>query len=170
VFQQPTTDDFHAFITARVNYGSAEERGVVAHARSTGLIRWEVLPPVCDPGDIGQLEVPQVVFIQGRYYLIFSTSSRTHVARRAQQSELNPVTGTHNLVADNPLDPYVYSTGEFFAGNTIGSLYSGKLMNDGGGRWQFMAFRNFGDNGEFIGEIVDPLPVNIDVSGNLKIG
>ena len=169
VFQHPDTGDFHAFITARVNYGPADERGVVGHARSKDLIDWEILSPVCDPGDFGQLEVPQVEYIQGRYYLIFSTSGRTHSARRVQQTGLAPVTGTHFLVADDVLGPYVYSTDSFFVGDAVGSLYSGKLVKDSDGQWQFLAFRNFDEDGEFVGEIIDPLPVSEDDSGNLKI-
>jgi len=170
IFQHPTTGDFHAFITARINYGPADGRGVVAQARSSDLIQWEVLPPVCEPGDFGQLEVPQLVKIKGRYYLLFCTSIKTHAAQWTQRTGLTPVTGTHYLVADDPLGPYQLSTNEFFAGDAAGSLYSGKLIRGAGGEWFFMAFRNFDKNGEFLGEIIDPLPVKIDNTGNLMIG
>jgi beta-fructofuranosidase len=60
VFRHPERDDFHTFITARVNHGPADGRGVIAHARSRNLVNWEVLPPVTEPGDFGHLEVPQL--------------------------------------------------------------------------------------------------------------
>jgi hypothetical protein len=43
-------------------------------------------------------------------------------------------------------------------------------VQNNSGEWQFVAFRNFDDSGEFVGEIIDPLPVEVDELGNLKIG
>jgi len=50
LFKHPNSGDFHAFITARVQTGPIDERGVIAQARSNDLIRWEVQPPVCKAG------------------------------------------------------------------------------------------------------------------------
>jgi beta-fructofuranosidase len=79
------------------------------------------------------------------------------------------VTGTHYLVADQPLGPYHYLTDEFLAGDTLGSLYSGKLIQDAAGQWQFIAFRNASVDGSFVGEIIDPLPVNVERNGRLVL-
>ena len=169
VFQHPDAGDFHAFITARCPDGPADGRRVIAHARSTDLLEWEVLPPVTIPGEFGQLEVPQLVHIQDRFYLLFATSIKTTAARRRQRIDGPPVTGTHYLVADNPLGPFHYTTDKFLAGDPIGSLYSGKLVQGPDGTWRFMAFRNYNDKGMFIGEIIDPLPVEINKRGDLLI-
>ncbi len=85
VFQHPYTGDFHAFITARANHGPADERGVIGHARSVDLVHWEVLPPFTEPGDFGQMEVPQLTRIGGRYHLLFSTVAGTASARRTRR-------------------------------------------------------------------------------------
>lgn len=169
VFQHPQTGEFHAYITARVNYGPADGRGVIAHARSTDLLHWAVLSPVTEPGQFGQLEVPQLAFIQGRYYLLISIGSWVHSARRLQQTGLAPITGTHYLVADNPLGPFHYATDEFLVGDVSGSLYSGKLVPGPDGQWYFLAFRKFTAAGDFVGEIIDPLPVVVDSNGNLSL-
>jgi beta-fructofuranosidase len=169
VFQHPTDGDFHAFITARVNAGPLDERGVIAHARSTDLLRWEILRPVTEPGDFSVMEVPQMVPIQGRYYLLFSTGSSNHSTRRLRRTGLAPLTGTHYLVADDPLGPYHYATDNFLAGDAAGSLYTGKLIQGPAGNWCFLAFRNFKADGEFVGEIIDPLPVELDNAGNLIV-
>ncbi len=169
VFQHPSSGNFHAFITARIKHGPADERGVVAHARSNDLINWEVLPPVCEPGDFGQLEVPQMVHIQGQYYLLFCTTIQTHSARRLQQTGLAAVTGTHYLVADDPLGPYRYSTANFLVGDTVGSLYSGKIIQGPAKKYFFLAFRNLDHNGQFIGELSQPYPVTVADNGNLSV-
>jgi beta-fructofuranosidase len=169
VFQHPATGDFHAYITARANAGPADGRGVIGHAWSSDLVHWEVQPPVTRPGEFGQMEVPQLVEIQERYYLLFSTVGEHHAAARNARTGLTPVTGTHYLVADDPLGPFYYVTDEFLVGDVIGSLYSGKLVPRPHGDWSFVAWRLFAPDGSFIGELSDPMPVLVDGQGRLSV-
>ena len=169
VFQHPTSGEFHAFITGRVNYGPTDGRGVIAHAQSQDLLNWEVLPPVTGSGEFGVMEVPQLVEINGRFYLIFCAWADIHAAHRNKRLGSPPVTGTHYLVADNPLGPFTYTTDNFLAGDVAGSLYSGKLVQNPQGAWCFIAFRNFDEDGNFIGEIIDPIPITVDKFGNLHL-
>jgi beta-fructofuranosidase len=169
VFQHPETGGFHAFITARVNHGPADGRGVIAHAWSDDLIQWKVLPPVTEPGDFGHLEVPQLVEINDHYYLLFSTTISAHSSQWHQRTGLEPVTGTHYLVADNPLGPFRFSADEFLAGDQIGSLYAGKSVQRPDGDWVFLACRQFAPDGTFIGELSGPLPLTVDHTGNLSL-
>lgn len=169
VFRHPETRDFHAFITARVNHGPEDGRGVIAHARSRDLINWEVLPPVTVPGDFGQLEVPQLVQIKKRYYLIFCTPDWSHSSQWSKRTGLTPITGTHFLVGDNPLGPFHSTTDNFFAGDKIGSLYAGKLVQAPDQKWVFLAARQFTPQGKFLGELSDPVPLVVDNAGNLHI-
>jgi beta-fructofuranosidase len=41
------------------------------------------------------------------------------------------------------------------------SLYAGRLVRDGSGRWVLLGFRDTEEDG-FVGEICDPIPVNLD--------
>jgi beta-fructofuranosidase len=170
VFQHPETGLFHAFITARVKDGLKDERGVIGHARSRDLIKWEVLPPVTEPGDFGHMEVPQVVKINNLYYLLFSVPHIHYSDSRKQR--LDPfqyATGTHYLVADDILGPYRSLSNDVLYGDYIGTHYSGKLIQDGRGEWQFMAFLNIDGDGEFVGTISDPMPVEVQDDGHLKV-
>jgi beta-fructofuranosidase len=169
VFQHPQTGDFHALITARANHGPADERGVIGHARSVDLLHWEVLPPVTEPGDFGQLEVPQLTQIESRYYLLFSTVASTTSTRRMQRLGQPAVSGTHYLMADQPLGPFHYLTDEFLVGNPITCYYAGKLIKDPDGECQFMAWLESTPTGAFAGEISDPLPVFVDAAGRLSL-
>ncbi len=169
VFQHPERGDFHALITARVNEGPADGRGVIGHAQSDDLIKWEVLPPLTEPGNFGQMEVPQLVELQGRYYLLFSSQATVHSARRQTRTRRQPVTGTHYMMADDPLGPFHFTTDEFLVGDAAGALYSGKLVRGPAGVWYFLAFRNYTPDDRFVGELIDPLRVTVDAEGNLTV-
>jgi beta-fructofuranosidase len=169
VFQHPDEGGFHAFITARVNHGPADGRGVIAHARSDDLIHWEVLPPVTEPGDFGHLEVPQSVKIEGRYYLLFSAQASVHSARWRQRTDLEPLTGIRYLVADGPLGPFRPTTDEFLAGDRVGSLYAGKLVLNPKNEWVMLASHMFAPDGTFVGALTDPFPTALDGKGELSL-
>jgi beta-fructofuranosidase len=169
VFRHPHTEEYHALITARIIEGPPDGRGVIGHARSSDLVRWETLPPLTEPGHFYALEVPQLVSLGGRYYLLFSTWAEAHSAARREETRLEPVGGTHYLVADAPLGPFRFSTHDFLVGDPLGSLYSGKLVEGPDGAPYFLAWRNFMPDGDFVGELADPLPVEIDSEGNLSV-
>jgi beta-fructofuranosidase len=158
---------FHMFITARLKDGSADEQGVIGHAVSKDLLQWQVCPPVTEPGEFGHMEVPQLVQIQGKYYLLFTVGHEQYSkARKARGVALQ--TGTHYLVADNPLGPFHYLTDHFLSGDREGSLYSGKLIQDVQKNWQFLAFKNV-SQGQFIGELSNPMPVRVLTDGRLEL-
>ncbi len=169
VFQHPETGEFHAFITARVKSGPPKGRGVIGHARSTDLIHWEVLPPITEPGEFGHLEVPQVVHMQEQYFLLFSVlADRCSPARRARM-ESPPVSGTHYMAARDPLGPYHFLTDEFLIGDTAGSHYSGKLIQGPDNNWVLLTWRMFTPEGDFIGELSDPMSVEVGANGRLAV-
>ncbi|HPH97847.1 MAG TPA: hypothetical protein PKW33_16730 [Anaerolineaceae bacterium] len=169
VFQDAVTGDFHMYMTARVNKGDADARGVIGHAWSKDLLSWRALPPVTAPGHFGQLEVPQLVQLQGRSVLLFSTAVTTHSAQWQLQTGLTPVSGTHFLAGQNPLGPFTLTTPRFMVGDRAGSLYAGKMIQNADGQWVFLAWRNVDETGQFLGELSDPHPVRLDPAGNPEV-
>jgi beta-fructofuranosidase len=170
VFRHPEKGDFHAFITARVNHGPPDGRGVIAHARSDDLIDWDVLPPVTEPGDFGHMEVPQLVEIEGRYYLLFCAQASVHSAHWRQRTGQEPLTGIHYLVADDRLGPFHPTAEEFLVGDRVGSLYSGKLVLNPANEWVMLAVRLLAPDGTFVGALSDPFPVTLDRAGRPSVG
>lgn len=169
VLRDPATGQFHAFITARSKHGAADARAVIGHAVSDDLLHWDVQPPLTEPGEFGQMEVPQVTQIGERYYLLFCVADQHTGAARKIRLGGAPQTGTHYLAADHPLGPYRYLNDTFLVGDPHGSLYSGKLIQLPDQTWGFMGFANFTTQGDFVGEISDPLPVTIAPDGQLKV-
>lgn len=169
IYYDSSTSIYHAYITGRLKDGPVDARGVIAHATSTDLHNWQIGAPVTEPGEFGHLEVPQLLHIAGRYYMLFSTPAEHHSQARQQRMQMPPVTGTHYLVGDSPTGPFRYLTDEFLVGDTIGSLYSGKLIQAVDGNWYFIAFWNMSSDGDFIGEISDPMPVSVAADGRLSV-
>lgn len=169
VFMHPRTGEIHALITGRANHGPADGRGVIAHAVSQDLLDWDLRPPVLSPGDFGHMEVPQWTEIDGRSYLLFSATIEVHSSSWKQRTGRRPVTGTYYRVSDDPLGPYESFDDEPLVGDPSGTYFSGKLIRDASGKWQFLAFRLFDTDGAFVGELSDPMPVTIESSGRLTV-
>lgn len=144
--------EWHMLITARSNAGSAHERGVIGHATSPDLLDWTVREPVSTAdGGFGQLEVPQVEFVDGQWVLLFSCLRSEIASRRHADAGAGGVWAATGESASGPFD---------IAGAvqlTDDSRYAGRIVRDRAGDWQFLAFRNLED-GVFVGMLADPVP------------
>jgi beta-fructofuranosidase len=169
VFEDPAGGGFHAFFTARASFGPEDGRGVIGHARSDDLYDWELLPPVTAPGDFTEMEIPQLVEMGGRYYLIFSTHAAAHSSGRRRRVPGPAVSGTHYLVSDRQLGPFHTLTDEFLVGDELGSLYGGKVVAGPAGEWTMLLWRWLGPDGSFLGELTDPVPLLCEPGGRLRL-
>jgi beta-fructofuranosidase len=142
---------------------------VIAHAHSTDLLQWEVLPPITQPGNFGMLEVPQLVKIKELYYLLFCTTDWSHSSQWQTQTGRKPVTGLHYFIADSPLGLFHLPTDKFLLGDEIGSHYTAKIITTPEGKWGLMTTHHFSPQGDFLGDISDLLPLNITIDGNLVV-
>lgn len=89
--------------------------------------------------------------------------------RCRQRTGRQPVTSTYYRIADDPLGPYHRFDDDPLVGDPSGSHFSGKVLHDRAGRWQFLAFRLFTLDGTFIGDLSDPMPVTIGSDGGLRV-
>jgi beta-fructofuranosidase len=142
----------------------------VAHARSRDLVEWEVLPPLVPPGEFAQVEVPQLVQLDGRWLLLVSCHAEDHSEQRRRRLSVPGVTGTFAFTATSPSGPFAPPSGDPIAlpGGPLGPLYAGKLVEAEPGSLRFMGFRGDGDHA-FVGELTDPLPIDHDGNGGLRV-
>ena len=165
VFADPDNGGYAMLVTARLPEGPADGRGVVALLRSPDLRDWTVAGPITEPGDFGHLEVPQVVAIEDRYYLVFCAYGFANSAERI--ARVGASTGTHLYVGDTATGPFKPVSDELFAADKIGSLYAGKLVRDPvTDDWVFLAFVQHDEEGRFIGALSDPIPVEPGSDGH----
>src|SRR5215510_2733580 len=154
VVPDPGGDGWHMLITARANHGADDDRGVIGHARSSDLRRWEVGPPLSRPGSgFGHLECPQVASVDGRLVLVFSClDPQFSVARRAGGA----TGGILWIPVDSPTGPFDVGAARPL---TDDSLYCGRLVHDRSGQPVLLAFRYHDGTGRFVGELADPMPI-----------
>lgn len=159
-------DGVRALLTARSPHGPSDGAGVVAQARSSDLVHWEVLPPLTEPGDFAQVECPQLVEIDGRELVLFSCLAEDHSAARRERLGRPGVTGTFAFSrVDGALVPSVRPIAD--PDGPTGPLYAGKAVEVEPGDWRFLGFRGAGDR-DFVGELPDPIPVRF-AGGELRV-
>jgi beta-fructofuranosidase len=162
LFTDPGDGTVACLITARSPDGDPDGAGVVARARSSDLVHWDVLPPVTEPGEFAQVECPQLVAVNDRHLLLYSCHAEDHSAARVGRLGDRGPTGTYVFSSPEKHGPYAPSDSPITAPDpTLGPLYAGKLVETQPEQWQFMAFRGAG-NDHFLGELSDPLPVRFD--------
>jgi beta-fructofuranosidase len=96
-----TSQQYYAFICARVPNGSYSGGACIAVCRSRDLLSWETLPPAFISDEYVCMEVPDVFALDGRYYLMFSTAR--WFDSYYQTSDPHCVNGTFYLVSDDLL-------------------------------------------------------------------
>jgi beta-fructofuranosidase len=168
VFVDPIHRDLRVLITARSTEGAADGAGVLAHARSTDLVGWEVLPPLTPTGEFAQVECPQLTLIEDRYLILVSCLGEDQSTIRTRRLGTRGVTGTYVLSAPTLEGPYSVSPLPIADSNGLGPLYAGKLVEVHPPGWAFMAFRGAGDR-DFVGALTDPLPLEIHDDGRLQL-
>ena len=150
-------DRWHMFITARANDGDVAERGVLGHAVSNDLINWEIMQPLSSAGQgFGQLEVFQYAEVDGVPILIFCCGWRELGAQRLEG--FGKRDATYSVPVGKNLASVDFRKARAFEEQLV---YAGRLVRDNDGRWFLLGFVNEVD-GEFIGEICDPIPVTAD--------
>lgn len=159
----------HLLITAKAKDGPAGARGVIGHAWSRDRRTFEVGPPVSEPGEVAQLEVPQLVpLADGRWTLLASLRAVDHAATRCARPGFVPETGTLALEGSTALGPFSVPPGPCLLGDPAERWYAARLVELRGERF-LLAWIDRGPDGQFVGEIGDPIPVEVGADGRLRL-
>jgi beta-fructofuranosidase len=113
----PDGDSYIAFLCARLNHGPLSTRGTIATLHSRDLLHWEAGPPVQVPADFVMLEVPDVFALDGRWFLLHSTTPRFGV--RITTCDPDLVAGTHVLWAEQRDGPYTRPPRDVLIGSSV---------------------------------------------------
>ena len=167
VMRDPDGDGWLMYFTAR-GHGIKEPNagGAIGFATSSNLYDWDLRPPVF-VGGYGQLEVPQVFKVEGRWYCLFCTAAEHFSKAQATKTPGGPVTGNHYLVADDPRGPWQIAPG-FLDGALPCKRYAARIVETPDGL-RIMGFADRGPDDRFVGHIMDPDPVVVGPDGLLSV-
>jgi beta-fructofuranosidase len=152
---------WHMLVTARANHGDPATRGVLGHATSTDLLNWDVRPPLSSPGQgFGQLEVFQFEVVDGVPVLLFCCGWRELSAER--RAEFGERDATYSVAVSADLTEVDFNRAKAFEKPLV---YAARIIKGKDG-WYLIGFVNE-VNGEFVGELCDPVPVTATVQAGL---
>ena len=152
---------WHMLVTARANHGDPATRGVLGHATSTDLLNWDVRPPLSEPGQgFGQLEVFQFEIVDGVPVLVFCCGWRELSAER--RAEFGERDATYSVAVSADLTEVDFNRAKAFEDPLV---YAARIIK-GKDRWYLIGFVNEVD-GQFVGELCDPVPVSATVEAGL---
>lgn len=157
VFKLPDDDQWTMLTTAgSVTALSREDEAVMGVAKSKDLINWQVQPPLGEPGQgFGETEVFQFEVVDGIPILLFCCGPLWISQERKDRGEIG---GVYSLPVASDLSDVDFNRAALFPDT---SLYAARLVQDRNGGWNLIAFVNE-VNGEFQGELSDPIPVTAD--------
>lgn len=157
VFKLPGESEWTMLTTAASNtFENPNQNAVAGYAKSKDLINWEVLPPLGKPDSgFGETEVLQYANVDGVPLLLFCASMQWLSADRQANGEKG---GGYSLVVPADLSEVDFTKSVAFPAY---DLYAPRLVQDKQGGWNYIGFVNYRD-GEFYGELCDPIPVTAD--------
>ncbi len=169
VMRDPEGDGWLMYFTARVrDVAEPNAAGAIGLATSPDLCDWNLQEPVF-VGGYGQLEVPQVLEIGGRWYCLFCTDAG-HWSKAAVAAYGGPpVTGTHYLIGEGPRGPWRVAPGPFLDGDMPCRRYAARIVETADGP-QLLGFADRPDGLPFQGYVTDPDPIDIGADGLLQVG
>lgn len=167
VMRDPDGDGWLMYFTARApEIGDPNSGGAIGFATSDNLQDWTLEPPLF-VGAFGQLEVPQVFERRGRWYCLFCNDAG-HWSEEYKAAHPGPaVTGSHYLVGDSPRGPWQLAPGRFLDGEMPCRRYASRIV-DHEGQLMILGFEDRGKE-NFVGQVMDPEPVDIDENGMLFV-
>jgi beta-fructofuranosidase len=152
---------WHMLVTARANHGDPATRGVLGHATSGDLKHWDVQPPLSEPGQgFGQLEVFQFELVDGVPVLVFCCGWRELSEER--RSAFGERDATYSVAVSADLTEVDFNRAKAFEDPLV---YAARIIKGRDG-WYLIGFVNEVD-GEFVGELCDPVPVTATVEAGL---
>jgi len=159
VMKDPSGDGWLMYFTARAgNLTAPNDAGCIGLATSPDLMDWTLQPAW------GQLEVPQVFEVGGKWYCLFCMDP-AHQSKALIEERGSLGRGNHYLMADDPRGPWHLPDGP--ALDVTAERYAGRIVDHGG--LFIMGFKDGEARGEFGGYLMNPEPVYRRADGTLSL-
>jgi beta-fructofuranosidase len=135
VVRDPESDWFYGFFAATQPAEEVTDSAVIALARSKDLVKWEQLPPAWGPRKYACVEVPDVFFMDGRWYMIALTGQ--WYGNRSLFTDPYITRGTVYAVSERIQGPYRELYDNVLVGSMRGNGFSCRTVEVRGKRYLF---------------------------------
>ena len=73
VFRDPLSNKYYMTISARAKNKEMKWNGCIGFAVSEDMNKWELKKPILNPQIFDEMETSQILFVEGKYYIFFSS-------------------------------------------------------------------------------------------------
>ncbi|MBE6768650.1 MAG: hypothetical protein E7549_07055 [Ruminococcaceae bacterium] len=160
VMKDPADGRYYGYFAAMANVEGRGPLGVIAVAVSDDLLTWNDQRIVYVPRFTGVLEVPDVFYLDGKWYLTYLTANI--YGARGVVNDPNLVYYTLYASADSPLGPFRDSEDNLFLCGNWDSGYSCRSVE-----WQDKRYCLYIDRSDYGAAISLPKEVRV-INGNLR--
>ena len=159
IFQDPKSKKLYALITARTTGETQEYNGCIAIAEANNMFEWKFLPPLLAPRRYDEMEVPQIIFFKGYYYLFFSAAARYYEPAWAEQ--VGKGHGLHCYFSKELFGEYqpVNNNGVVLDNENLLGL---RLIKEDDGIFSALGWLNNNNDGDFIGRLSDMVRIRVE--------
>jgi beta-fructofuranosidase len=160
VFRSADDGLWHMLITAREPEVLGTAHGSIGHCVSSDLRTWQVVEPLSSKSGFRQVEVMQVLEVEGHHVLVFCAAASDVLA-----DGVHALTGTFTAPADGALGPFHFDRAEPIHAPGI---YAGRVLRKREGELVLLGFVDSNAEGEFSGVICDPIPLSLTDRGTVQ--
>ncbi len=154
VFKDPASKKYFMAITARKKGKKREYNGCIALAESMDLINWKMRSPLLAKGRYDEMENPQMIYNQGRYYLFFGVPWPKLYHPKWEEKTGNK-TGLHCYYSKELFKGYRPVNRDGVAAEDASRIYSMRLIQNRKNRFKAIGWLHNGEEG-FIGRLSEP--------------
>lgn len=152
--------EWHMLVTARAAGDDTAGAGNMAHATSPDLFNWTLRQPLISASGFDQLEVFQVVEVEGNWFLIFCTG-----ALDVRRAGVPKAFATYAAPAAGPLGPFDLDGAKPIPES--GGVYAARVVRFPDASQRLIGFLDSGEPGGFQGVIGNPKKLRVDAEGAL---
>lgn len=157
---------FWGFYAARQPGDECAVTSVIALCHSDDLVHWEQFPPCFAPGKYACIEVPDVFYLSGKWYMLCLTGNAYGQRCRLNDPGISTI-ATIYAVADRPQGPYKELDENILIGSVGEQGYCSKTVEADGKRYVFYTQKEQRESGSYR-SVSFPKELKTDGAGHLR--
>jgi beta-fructofuranosidase len=150
---------YYMTLSARARGKDKEYNGCIGLAVSEDLINWKIRKPIFSPGLYDEMEVNQVIYRGGFYYLFFGVAFDNLYS--VENSKRKSSKGLHCYYSKRLRGPYSPVNGNGVVVDGADKIYDIRLVKKGR-EYYGIGWLNRDDNGKFVGKLSSKFLISIN--------